>query len=191
MFKNLIVYRIAAEWNANAAEIESALDKHRFAPCGPTQQKSLGWVPPRGEPGGALVETVGGHLLLKLMTEQRVVPASAVRQRVEEIVAHIEQTTGRKPGKGERKDLKEQAFFELLPRAFSRISKTIVWLDVRNGFLVLGASSQSKADEITTLLIKALDGLSLTLLPGVDLAAGVPLGYRLIEDTPVLSKTIL
>ena len=164
MFKNLIVYRIAAEWNANAAEIESALDKHRFAPCGPTQQKSLGWVPPRGEPEGALVESLGGHLLLKLMAEQRVVPASAVRQRVEEIVAHIEQTTGRKPGKKETKELKEQALHELLPRAFTRQSATRVWLAPQERLLVIDAGSHSKADEITTLLIKALDGLSLTLV---------------------------
>lgn len=164
MFKNLTLYRINAEWSATAADIEAALEKHRFVPCGPTQQKSLGWVEPRGVPDGALVEVVGGHQLLKLMTEQRVVPASAVRQRVDEIVEHVEQTTGRKPGKKETKELKEQALLELLPRAFTRQSSTRVWIAPQEKLLVLDTGSHSKADEITTLLIKALDGLSLTLV---------------------------
>ena len=164
MFKNLILFRIGPDWNPGLATLEAGLDKNRFVPCGPTQQKALGWVEPRGEPGGALVEVVGGHLLLKLMTEQRVVPGSAVRQRVEEIVAHIEQTTGRKPGKKETRELKEQALHELLPRAFTRQSATRVWLAPQERLLVIDAGSHSKADEITTLLIKALDGLSLTLV---------------------------
>ena len=164
MFKNLIVYRIAAEWNASAADIASALDGSRFVACGPTQQKSVGWVEPRGEPGGALVDVVDGHLMLRLMTEQRVVPGSAVRQRVEEIVAHIEQTSGRKPGKKEIRELKEQALHELLPRAFTRQGSTRVWIAPQERLLVLDTGSAAKADEITTLLIKALDGLSLTLV---------------------------
>ena len=79
MFKNLILFRIGPDWNPGLATLEAGLDKNRFVPCGPTQQKSLGWVEPRGEAGGALVESVGGHWLLKLLTEQRVVPSSAVK----------------------------------------------------------------------------------------------------------------
>lgn len=50
MFKNLIAYRIAQGWAADHAAIEEALAKSPFIECGATQQKSAGWVPPRGAP---------------------------------------------------------------------------------------------------------------------------------------------
>ncbi len=164
MFKNLTIYRIAPEWQPDLGALEAALDKNRFVPCGPTQQKSSGWVEPRGEAHAPLVESVGGHWMLKLMGEQRVVPSPVVRKRAEDIAAHIENTTGRKPGKREMKELKEQALMELLPMAFTRQSATRVWIAPQERFLVLDAGSMAKADEVTTLLVKALDGLSLTLL---------------------------
>ena len=61
MFKNLIVYRIAAGWSADTPQIEEALAPNVFVECGATQQQSVGWVPPRGEAHGALVESVGGQ----------------------------------------------------------------------------------------------------------------------------------
>lgn len=164
MFKNLTIYRIGEGWTASAPEIESALDKARFVECGATQQKSLGWMEPRGEAHAPLVEAVDGHLLLKLMIEQRVVPGSVVKKRTEEIAAQIEQQTGRKPGKKQVKELKEQALHELLPMAFTKQSVVRVWIAPRERLLLLDTGSQSRADEVVTLLIKSLDGLALSLL---------------------------
>ena len=164
MFKNLMIYRIAPEWEADLGSVEAALDKNRFVPCGPTQQKSSGWVEPRGEAHAALVESVRGQWLMKLATEQRVVPTAVVKKRAEEIATHIEQTSGRKPGKREMKELKEQALMELLPMAFTRQSMTRVWINPEARFLLVDAGSASKADEVTTLLVKTLAGLSLRLV---------------------------
>ena len=178
MFKNLTVYRIGPDWTAKAAEIEAALDKARFVPCGASQQKSAGWVEPRGEAHAPLVEAVDGHLLLKLMTEQRVVPGSVVKRRCEEMAEQIEQTTGRKPGKKAMKELKEQALHELLPMAFTKQSVTRVWIAPRQHLLMLDCGSQSKADEVVTLLIKCLDGLALTLVQ-TDMSPSVAMAHWL------------
>ncbi|MBP6717741.1 MAG: recombination-associated protein RdgC [Rhodoferax sp.] len=59
MFKNLILYRITA-LTAAAIVIEESLVANSFTPCGPSQEKSTGWVPPRGEDHGAMLESVGG-----------------------------------------------------------------------------------------------------------------------------------
>ena len=48
MFKNMIVYRIAPQWQVELTQVEEALAKAPFLECGATQEKSLGWVPPRG-----------------------------------------------------------------------------------------------------------------------------------------------
>lgn len=164
MFKNLIVYRIGPDWLPPVPTIEAALDKGRFVECGASQQKSAGWVEPRGEAHAPLVESVDGHWILKLMTEQRIVPGSVVKRRQEEIAAQMEQQTGRKPGKKIMKELKEQALLELLPMAFTKQSVTRVWIAPKQRLLMLDSGSQARAEEVVTLLIKALDGLQLSLV---------------------------
>lgn len=164
MFKNLTVYRMGPDWTATAAEIEAELDKGRFVECGATQQKSMGWVEPRGEEHAPLVEVVNEQILLKLMTEQRVVPGSVIKKRTEEIADQIEKQTGRKPGKKQVKDLKEQALHELLPMAFTKQATTRIWIAPRERLMMLDTGSQSKADEVITLLSQTFHGLSMSLI---------------------------
>ena len=158
MFKNLTVYRMGPEWAPDLAIIDDQLGKARFVPCGATQQKSFGWVEPRGHEHGPLIESIGGQWVIKLMTEQRVVPGSVVKRRVDEMAEQIEQTTGRKPGKKLSKELKEQALLELLPMAFTKQSGTLVWIDVKERLLYVDASSMGRADDVASTLVKTLDG---------------------------------
>ncbi|HEX5355173.1 MAG TPA: recombination-associated protein RdgC [Aquabacterium sp.] len=189
MFKNLTVYRIGPDWAASAAEIEAVLDKERFVACGATQQKSSGWVEPRGEAHAPLVEVVDGHMLLKLMTEQRVVPGSVVKRRTEEIAEQMEKNTGRKPGKKIMKELKEQALLELLPMAFTKQAVTRVWIAPKQRLLMLDCGSQSKADEVVTMLINANQGLALSLIQ-TEMSPAVAMTHWLGSGEPPYQFTI-
>lgn len=164
MFKNVTIYRIAPGWSPSLEAMETALDAARFQPCGATQEKSVGWVEPRGEAHGPLVESVAGQRILKFKIETKGVPGSVVREKAQEAADHIEATTGRKPGKKETKALREDALLALLPQAFARQMQVWVWIDLQNGWLVTDASSQGKLDEVVTALVKAFDGLAITLL---------------------------
>ncbi len=164
MFKNLIVYRIGPDWSATVEHMEEALAPARFVECGATQQKSIGWIEPRGEKHGALVESIGGQRILKLQIETKAVPGSVVKRKAQEQIEHIEATTGRKPGKREIKDIREDALLALLPMAFTKQSSVWVWIDLASRLLMTDAGSQSKADEVITALVSALPGLPLTLL---------------------------
>lgn len=164
MFKNLITYRIGEGWATDAAQLAEQLAKQPFLPCEPTQPLAVGWAPPRGIAHAPLVEAIDGHWLIKLKREQRLLPSSVVNERVDELAEHIEETTGRKPGKKARKDLKEQATHELLPRAFTKTSATQVWIAPKQRLLFVDAGSSSRADEVVTLLIQASPGLSLQLV---------------------------
>ncbi len=164
MFKNLTAYRIAPGWTLDFQALEAELAKAVFVPCGLTQQKSSGWVPPRGKPHAPLIESFDGNVLLQLQTEQRVVPGSVVKRRTDELADRIEQATGRRPGKKQTKELKEQALLELLPMAFTKQASTRVWLCPRERLVLLDTASQGWCDEITTLLIKAADGLALSMI---------------------------
>jgi recombination associated protein RdgC len=164
VFKNVIVYRIGPGWSASVAQMEDGLEGARFVACGASQEKSMGWVEPRGEAHGPLVESVGGQLILQLMIETRTLPASVVNRKTRERLARIEASTGRKPGKKETREIKDDIRLELLPMAFTRESSVWVWIDPDERLLVIDAGSQARADEVATLLVKSLAGLAVTLL---------------------------
>lgn len=181
MFKNVIMYRIAAGWSVSAEEIEARLQDNHFVECGASQEKSMGWVEPRGEANGPLLEVVAGQWILQLMLETRALPASVVNRKAQERVAQIEASTGRKPGKKETRDLKDDIRLELLPMAFTKQSSTRVWIDREAQLLVTDAGSQARADELITLLVQSLPGLVLSLV-NTQLSPGAAMADWLVSQ---------
>ena len=192
MFKNLIAYRFSPAWTATAEQVEERLLAGRFVACGASQEKSAGWTEPRGEANGALLETVAGQWIAKLMIESRSLPASVVNRKAQERAEQIEASTGRKPGKKEMRDLKDDLRLELLPMAFTKQSSVLVWFDREASLLLIDAASQTRADEVVTLLVNSLPGLALTLIdtrtsPGAAMAEWLlsqeaPAGFSVDRD---------
>ena len=164
MFKNIIMYRIDTAWASTATQVEDSLQSGRYVECGASQEKSLGWIEPRGVANGPLLEAVAGQWIIKLMVETRALPASVVNRKAEERVAQIEASTGRKPGKKETRDLKDDIRLELLPMAFTKQSSSLIWIDREARLLVIDAASQARADEVVTLLVQALPGFAAALI---------------------------
>lgn len=185
MFKNALIYRIA-EWDQpTLAQIEERLAAARFAECGATQVESAGWVEPRGEQHGALIESVAGQLMLKLCTETKAVPGSVVKRRLEEQLRKIEADTGRKPKGKQAKELKEGIVHELLPRAFPKRATTWVWIDTAARQVVVDAASLKKADRATTMLVELLGGgLRLELLQTERSPASAMAEWLSTQDAP-------
>ncbi len=52
MFKNMVMYRIAAQWQGDLVAVEQALQQALFSPCSATQEVSDGWAPPGAKPMG-------------------------------------------------------------------------------------------------------------------------------------------
>lgn len=164
VFKNVMVYRLAAGWAMSAETAQMALEPARFVACGLSQDKSVGWVPPRGHAHGPLLEVVGGQWILRLMVEVKLLPATVVKRQAQVRAEAIEAATGRKPGRKELRDLREAVRLELLPMAFTKQAAVSVWLDPVAQTLVLDAGSQARADEVLTSLVKAWDGLAAHLI---------------------------
>jgi recombination associated protein RdgC len=165
VFSNLILFRVEADWPQALTQFQDALVQEMFSPCGATQQKATGWVPPRGQAHGEFAESVSGQWIAKFVIETKAVPADALRRRVDELAQQIEATTGRAPGKREKKDLREDALLELLPHAFPKQASNWVWFDPETRILALDAGSPARADEITTSLTRvAGSGFSLRLI---------------------------
>ena len=176
MFKNAILYRFAKPDSANAPTLDT------FVPCGPTQEKSLGWVPPRGEENGELIEVIEGNAILKLMTETKAVPSDMIARKAAERARQIEHSDGRKPGKKEMREIKEDVEIGLLPHAFPKRSATLVMF-TKDGFLLIDASSTTKSDDAITMLVRAFDGLQITRI-NTNTAPTSAMAHWLIEQEP-------
>jgi len=184
VFKNVMVYRIGEGWRPSLAQIEQALDAERFVPCGASQDKAIGWTEPRGEAHGPLIEAVNGHRMLKLKIETKGVPSAVVARKAKERSAQIEMTEGRKPGKKEMKDIKEDVKMSLMPMAFSKESSVLVWIDPATHLMVMDAGSQAKADEVVTMLVKSFAGLSLTLINTQISPQAAMASWLMMQDSP-------
>lgn len=111
-----------------------------------------------------MVECIGGEIILAFRVDTRSVPGSAIKERVEEKCDAIEQSTGRRPGRKQQKDLKEEALQELLPYAFTKTSVTRIWISRKGKMVIMDTTSDRRRDAVATALVRALDGLALTML---------------------------
>lgn len=189
MFKNVMVYRIVSAVEVRSEHLDAAMQKQRQQRCRGTEEKSVGWVEPRGQEHGAMLEVVDGQWIARFMIETKVIPTAVVRRRVEEEVARIESATGRKPGRKEIRDLRDDARLSLLPQAFTKEAYVWVWVDPEEGLLVIDASTQGKADEVITALIKVWDGLNLKLL-NTKLSPSAAMALWLKEGEPPANFSI-
>ncbi len=159
-----MIYRLDPTWQIELSDLETKLQDNKFTECGASQQKSVGWLEPRGEQFGPLVESIASQWILKLQIETKSVPTSVVKRQLDKVIAEVQKTTGRKPGKKEQKDIRDDLILSLLPQAFAKQSQVLIWIDQQNGFLFTDASSQAKSDEVMTLLVNSIPGFSAMLL---------------------------
>lgn len=182
MFKNLILYRITPGYQL-PVNVEYDLGGQHFSPCLPSQEKSIGWIPPRDEQG-PLMEVVDGQYILKAKIETKVVPGSVIDAKFKEVAKRQEEVTGRKPGKKESRELKDDIKLQLLPSAFPKEGAILVWLDLENNLLAIDTASQARADEVVTLLIKSVEGLSLELLNTQQSPSAAMTEWLITQDPP-------
>jgi recombination associated protein RdgC len=190
-FRNLQIYRLTDEWKLDAAKLQERLERHVFRGCGASDMQSRGWVPPRGNEG-ELVLAAQKHLLICLGVEQKLLPASVIRQYAQERLTGIEQQQGFKPGRKQVFEVREAVTAELLPRAFVKRRLTYAWIDPRGRWFVIDAASPAKAEEMIEHLKLTLGELPFRLLrtqlaPGTAmtdwLAAGeAPNGFTIDRD---------
>ncbi|MCC6172270.1 MAG: recombination-associated protein RdgC [Gammaproteobacteria bacterium] len=163
-FRNLVVYRLPAGWSTSAAQLEEALSGGRLRPCSPLEMQSRGWV--EAAPDGRLVHALAGHLLIALGTEQKLLPASIVRQVAKERAVEIAAEQGHPVGRRQMRDLKARVLEELRARALTRRRVTRAWIDPEGGRFVVEAAGAARAEQVVEALRMALDSFAVQPLKG-------------------------
>lgn len=154
-FTNATIYRLPANWSCSDDDLEEQLSRCAFKAGGGLEMQTIGWIPPRD--AGPLVHEVGGQVLLTLRSEKKLLPATVVIQVAKARAQEQEEQQGFKLGRKAMKELKERVTDELLPKAFSIYRDTRVWIDRKNGWLVIDTPSSAKADEVIGIFAKCID----------------------------------
>ena len=163
-FKHLHLYRLHDGPELDATSLETALGEQAFRPLGGSEARRLGWAAPAGRAGTQLLHELQGQRLMTALRQERILPASVVREEVEERSEALESQEGRKLRRQEKLAIKEQVYEELLPRAFVRSQKVDLWWDSRRGLIAVNASSRTRAEELLDLLRETLGSLKVTPL---------------------------
>jgi recombination associated protein RdgC len=161
-FKNLVVYRLGAGWSADLEALEEKLAQQPLQKCGGYQMESVGWVPPRHE--GQYVYSQNRQWLLALGFEQKLLPASVIRQAADEKIADLEAALGHPVGRKQKREMRDKVEAELMPRALSRRRTTYAWIDTVEGWLAIDAAGEPRAEQFVQALGKADDTLTLARL---------------------------
>lgn len=175
-FKNLMVYRLSRDITLRAEEMEKQLASMTFTPCGSQDMAKMGWVPPMGSHSDALTHTANGQIIICARKEEKILPSPVIKQALEAKIQKLEADQGRKLKKTEKDSLKDEVLHSLLPRAFSRFSQTMMWIDTVNGLIMVDCASAKKAEDTLALLRKSLGSL-----PVVPLALENPIELTLTE----------
>ena len=161
-FKNLYFFAFTRPFKLSEQDLEKHLSEHLFTPCGSTEMSHFGWVNALGKQGSSPIHCANGDFLICARKEEKILPAPVIKDMIEEKINLLELEQGRGATKKEKEQFKEDIIFELLPRAFSRISDTHAYISPEHNIIVVNSSSRGKAEDLLALLRKVIGTLPVT-----------------------------
>lgn len=165
-FRNLTLFRFSSALVSQLDDLDQALSRHMLRPCGPLELFTRGFISPLGPESEAMTRTLGHHTLFSLGQEDKLLPAAVVAAETGRRARTMAASEGRTVTARQRRQLKQAVLEELMPRAFSRPSRTDAWLDRKHGWLVIDTASRKAAESLLASLREALDSF-----PALPLAA--------------------
>lgn len=161
MFKSLVIYKMNDDLKVDVEELAEKMPDFKSTPCSGSDIKKSGWIE-TVKGSEELPYSSNGQTLLTMLTEEKMLPSSVIKEEVEKKIERFEEREGRKPKKTEKDSFKDEVIQELLPRAFSRYNQTKIWINNAKKVIMVEAGSAKKAEDALALLRKTLDSLPVT-----------------------------
>lgn len=188
-FKNLRIYRLNDSVKHTPEELNEALAKFEFKPCGSLDPLQYGWTSPLGRDGSEYVHAANGYIMVCAKRQEKVLPASTVNEALEEKAAEIAAGEARFVGRAERLSLKEEILFSLMPKALVKSSYDFAYIDTQKQLIVINTSSANRAEELLSALREALGTLKAVpltpLKPTREVLTGWLTGAEMPQDIEV------
>lgn len=150
-FKNAQIFQLKDTESLDTNELINKIPEFPLKECGSQEEFSFGWLPLiRNSEQWSLASDQ--CLLFRAGKEEKVLPSAVVREELEAKVAEIELIEGRKVGRKEQSDMKDELVFTLRPKAFSKRTDIWAYIDLKAKILVLNSTNAA----MTELLFKHL-----------------------------------
>lgn len=195
-FRNLQLYRLGQHFDLSPETLDKRLLKQAFRECNPGETATAGWAPPLGRNGQQLVHAANGRIMICARGAEKIIPASVVRQLLDDRVAEIEAAESRDVQRREKIRLKDDIIVDLLPRALTRITNQYAYIDTTSDLLVVDSASATRAEALISLLRDTLGNLAASPVQvkqsGRDIMTRwldgepMPAGFELGEDCELM-----
>lgn len=146
--------------NISVFNLNKKLESLAFKPCLPSMDWSIGWVSPLDsydDENRPLTRSINGYIMLCLQMEEKILPASVIRDELNKKVRKMELENHKKVRHSEKLLLKDEIKVTLLPRAFSRFTKIYAYIDIKNQKMILGTTHVKKAEKFISLFKKSVN----------------------------------
>lgn len=183
-FKNLRLYRLTDGFKYTPEQLNEALAKFEHKPCGNLDPVTYGWTSPLGNNGSEFVHAANGYIMVCAKSQEKVLPASVVKEALDEKVAEISAREERFVGRAEKQDLKEEIIFSLMPKALVKSSYDFAYIDTQNQHIVVNTSSAKRAEELLSALREALGSLKVVPLTPMNAPREVLTGWLTGDEIP-------
>ncbi len=181
-FRNLIFFRLPANWAMTAERLADSLSKLAFQPSSALETERHGWVPPVRH--GGLVHAVQNQWLVALRMEKKLLPNPVVKQITEEKAQELEEQQGFRPGRKQLRELKQRVFEELLPKAFVTQRTLYAWIDPVNGWFAVDTSSRARAEDLISALRQCVEDFPLSVVRTQLSPASAMTGWLASGESP-------
>lgn len=165
-----------------AKEFERLIADHEFTEGAKSSPLQKGFYP--NEHTGKLVMPLADDgYIFRFKIQERKVPSSVLKEELKKSIASVEQNLGYKPGRKQKKELKEALLFELTSHAFpvGRVIECVYRPKTRQ--LLISTGSKRDADMITSAIIRAMKAAKFTTIYVDNLTNGITTRLRAwLED---------
>ncbi|CAM2786118.1 recombination-associated protein RdgC [Legionella worsleiensis] len=154
-FNNALIYQYQLDEDC---DLNASLAEESLKPCPPHARFIYGWLPAFAD---EMVHEVSGSALICMGKEERILPRGVINKMLEEKIQMIETQHGRTVKRAEKSQLAEDLEFELLPKSFCIQKRLLAILDTVNKHIIINASSNNQASQLTSLLRKSVAGITI------------------------------
>ncbi|MFT2109893.1 recombination-associated protein RdgC [Marinomonas sp. 2405UD68-3] len=187
-FKNIQFFHLKNIETLDTNALVNKLSEFPLKECGSQEEFTFGWLPLiRNSEQWHL--TGNSCLMIRAGKEEKILPSSVVREELENKVSEIELLEGRRVGRKEKSDLKDELVFTLRPKAFSKRSDIWCYLDLKAKILVINSTNVNLTELLFKHLQTTLGSFSMAPLQAQVSPSSIMSDWLLKNDLPASLET--
>jgi recombination associated protein RdgC len=145
----------------DASELETILAENMYHEAGSLSLFSTGFIPVEGE---SFTRTFSGWLHFAIQHEEKIIPATTVRDEMKKRIEKIESEQCRKIFRAEKLNIKDEIVIEFCKRALSKHTKINAYYHKESSTMLVDTASEKNADRLTASLLHAVGSIKATTI---------------------------